>query len=258
MSNSPNPYKILGVKENATDHEIKNAYRRLAKVYHPDRCGGDKAKEAKFKEISSAYSVLGTPEKRQEYDAMKNAGFNGQGFSGANADFGDVFSSFFSGNTGNRGRNSNFSFSFGGAENPFGGFNGDGFPREVRRQRSQNTKTAAKKEKKIKAKDGSPLLLRGSHVYSEARLSLDQAILGCVYEVATLDGKAKLKIPAGTSSGVKMRLKNKGARGFNNKRGDHYITIHVDVPKNIDDKAEELFIKFMQRVKKKSKNDKPK
>jgi len=77
-------YKILGVSENASEEEIKRAYRELAKKYHPDRNPGDKAAEEKFKEINEAYGVLSDPQKRAQYDQMRKYGgaFAG-GFQGA-------------------------------------------------------------------------------------------------------------------------------------------------------------------------------
>ena len=73
MINSANkdPYEALGVKPDASQNEIKKAYRRLAKKYHPDSTGGDKAKEARFKEVSTAYDIVGDPDKRAQYDSMR-------------------------------------------------------------------------------------------------------------------------------------------------------------------------------------------
>ena len=64
----PDHYKTLGVAEGASADEIKKVYRKLAKKYHPDATGGDKAKETKFKEISEAYETLSDEQKRKEYD----------------------------------------------------------------------------------------------------------------------------------------------------------------------------------------------
>ena len=74
-------YKTLGVSKKATDEEIKKAYRKLARKYHPDRNPGDKEAEERFKEISAAHDVLADPEKRKEYDAGAGAfgGFGGGG-----------------------------------------------------------------------------------------------------------------------------------------------------------------------------------
>lgn len=90
-------YKILGIEKNASDEEIKKAFRVLAHKYHPDKEGGD---EAKFKEINEAYQVLGDAKKRAQYDQFGSAGpgfggFGGQGFGGfqgqnGNFDMGDL------------------------------------------------------------------------------------------------------------------------------------------------------------------------
>src|SRR3954466_1322201 len=101
-------YKALGVSRTATADEIKRAYRQLAKANHPDSTGGDKKKEARFKDISNAYDVLGDAKKRALYDELRasggSPGFAGRGFSYAEGagpgvfDLGDLFGQFFGGN----------------------------------------------------------------------------------------------------------------------------------------------------------------
>src|SRR3954451_14559035 len=102
-------YKTLGVSKKASDEEIKKAYRKLARQYHPDRNPDDPAAEEKFKEISAAHDVLSDPEKRKEYDSGGPFGGFGGGGQGAGpfaaggppaggfggGDFGDIFSSIF-------------------------------------------------------------------------------------------------------------------------------------------------------------------
>ena len=99
-------YEVLGVEKGADDAAIKSAYRKLAKQYHPDLHPGDKAAEAKFKEVNEAYSVLSDAEKRAAYDRYGHAAFDpsmgggggGAGFGGFGGfDMGDIFSSFFGG-----------------------------------------------------------------------------------------------------------------------------------------------------------------
>ncbi len=255
-------YAALGVSNEATPEEIKKAYRRLAKKFHPDSTGGDKAKEAKFKEISSAYDVLGDREKREQYDAFRAAprmppGFaagGGQGFDFGNLDLGDLFSQVFGGRgaPGGVGGPGNVEYRFyssdpGSMGDPFAGAPG-GQTRRRRRRRRQAEPPAPPTERKRRASDGSALVQRGDNLYSDVRVRLDQAILGAVVEVPTLSGKAHVKIPPGTSSGAKLRLKGKGARSAQGY-GDHYVTVHIDVPKKIDEKAETLLAEFMKRTR---------
>lgn len=106
-------YEVLGVGRDASDSDIKSAYRRLAKKYHPDMNPGDKEAEQKFKEVNEAYAVLSDPEKKQKYDQFGHAAFDPSmgggegggfggfgGFGGGGFDFGDIFSSFFGGGGG--------------------------------------------------------------------------------------------------------------------------------------------------------------
>ena len=118
-------YEILGVAKDATEQEIKKAYRKLAMQHHPDRNKDDKASEEKFKEASEAYEVLGDKEKKARYDqyghsAFENGGAGGgfSGFSGGSfEDLGDIFGNIF------------------GEGSPFEGFGFGGGGRQTRRVR---------------------------------------------------------------------------------------------------------------------------
>ena len=97
-------YAILGIAKDASDADIKKAYRKLARQHHPDTNSGDTASEKKFKDISEAYSVLSDPDERQQYDAIRAMGggarFAPGGAGGGNGGFEDMFGGLFTGNTG--------------------------------------------------------------------------------------------------------------------------------------------------------------
>ena len=104
MANKRDYYEVLGVNKNATEAELKKAYRKMAMKYHPDQNQGDKEAEEKFKEVNEAYEVLSDSQKRAQYDQFGHAafeqggmggggGFYGQGFD--MGDLGDIFGSMF-------------------------------------------------------------------------------------------------------------------------------------------------------------------
>ena len=126
MASKRDYYEVLGVNKNATDEELKEAYRKMAKKYHPDANPDNKAEaEAKFKEVNEAYEVLSNPQKRKMYDQFGTADPSGAGFGaggpfgGGNGyysytssdfgdfgDLGDIFSSFFGSGFGGQRTNS--------------------------------------------------------------------------------------------------------------------------------------------------------
>jgi DnaJ-class molecular chaperone len=236
-------YALLGVKETATADEVKKAYRELAKKVHPDRTGGDKAKEQRFKEISAAYEVLSDPARRQQYDAMRRGGFRAgsggmpdfsafQGIDGIEELFGSIFG-FGGGRGGKGGRVVYETRPFTGFGNPggFGGFSDASPPRPV-------------VDKVVRTAGGHELLRKGDDVHGEVEIAIDEAVLGAKVSVPTLEGNATITIPAGTSSGRKLRLRGKGVSG----RGDHYVTVKIVVPEHIDERAEELIREFAKRA----------
>jgi DnaJ-class molecular chaperone len=256
-------YKALGVSEKATADEIKKAYRKLAKANHPDSTGGDKKKESRFKDISNAYDVLGDEKKRELYDQIRAGGgnpFAGGGFAGGNPfpggsagrrvytqqgngpgvfDLGDLFQFFQGGAGGASGRRMRVDV------------DDDGGRPRASRARAED----AEFESKVKAADGTWLDVKGIDVYSDVRISFDRAILGTVATVATVDGKAEVKVPPGTASGKKLRLRGKGVPDRSGTVGDHYITVQIDVPKTLDDEDKKLLVQLVTRLRKHKTND---
>jgi DnaJ-class molecular chaperone len=231
-------YKALGVTDKATADEIKRAYRKLAKAYHPDSTGGDKAKEARFKDISNAYDVLGDSKKRALYDQIRA---NGGAMPGANP----------------FGGGATYTYSTGGGPGVFdlndlfsqffGGMGGGGRGRGGRRVEVHDDDVEV--ERKVKASDGTWLRVDGVDVHSDVRISFDRAILGTVATVATIDGKAEVKVPPGTSSGKKLRLRGKGVSDRSGRAGDHYITVQIDVPGDLDEDAKKQLIQLVTRLR---------
>lgn len=202
-------YKILGVDEKATLAEIKKAYRKLAKQYHPDKQGGNKQAEERFKEISDAYSILSDEKKRKEYDMLRSNPFAGQGgfnyqgagpggfhfeSSGGFEDISDIFSNLFGGG----GRSGS---SFFGSGVDFGDFTG--------------------------ARRRGPL--KGRDVEAEMTIPFDLAANGGESIITTGSGKrVKVKIPAGIEDGKKIRIRGQGEKpAGSGTPGDLYIIIHV-------------------------------
>ena len=194
-------YEVLGVKKDASDDEIKKAFRKLAIKYHPDKNPGDKEAEAKFKEANEAYSVLSDKTKRQRYDQFGHAGVGGAGSSAG----GNPFEGF-----NFNGQSFNFDFGgggFGGLDDILGAMFGGGF-RGVRRGRDYRTSVT---------------------------IDFEEAIFGCTKNV-TVDGEQiKLKIPAGIYDGQSIRLNGKGgpAPQEGGQRGDLYVEVRVRAHKRL-------------------------
>ncbi len=260
-------YEVLGVSRNATQAEIKKAYRRLARKYHPDVSKEPDA-EARFKQIGEAYDVLKDEEKRAAYDQMGRNWKDSGGFGGGWEDvmgggsFADFFESVFSqGGFAGGGRGG-----FGGRHAPRKGQNQQASVSISLRQAYEGTEATVRvgsgKTLKVKippgvkqgqkirlARQGGPGFAGGENgdlfikvdIQPDPHFTLDgrdieltlpiapwEAVLGAKVTVPTLDGKVQLKIPKGAQSGKKMRLKGRGMPG--NPPGDFFVTLRIVAP----------------------------
>ncbi len=190
-------YETLGVSESATQDEIKKAYRKLARKYHPDICKKKECEE-KFKEINTAYEILGDAKKRKQYDTTGDNMFNGQNFQDfyrqhKDVDLEDVLSSIFGGGFG---KSSGFSRSSG-----FGGFGFEGF-------------------------GGNRGFAPELNIHARIQVPFERAVQGGVFPINYNGETIKVKIPEGIKSGQKLRIRGKG-KSFKGQRGDLILEVEV-------------------------------
>lgn len=354
---SDDPYKVLGVKRSAADADIKKAYRRLARKYHPDFNPGDKSAENEFKKVSEAYEILSDKEKRHAYDTYGTTqmpppganpfnmggydfGVNFKGFDfsggGGPSDFSDIFSDMFNrskrsqaqSNGAKRGQDIqhtvslSFFESINGLTMPFkvdrskacdvcGGFgrvktsqkttcgncggagktkvrqgnmvfetpcqacegrglfdtkpctgcNGAGrlpFSEKITVRippgvtKGSRVKVANKGEAgQAGGPDGDLIIItnvedhefferRGDNLYCTVPITFAEAALGAKVEVPTVDGHATIKIPPGTQSGQKFRIREKGVPSRGGQHGDQFVEVLVHVPRLRDERSKEI------------------
>lgn len=327
-------YEVLGIGKQADEKEIKRAYRKLAKKYHPDMNPGDKVAEQKFKEVTEAYNVLSDKEKKKLYDQFGFAAFDeagnaradaGSGFYGGaggqggfrsgsgyqefhfeGGDMGDMFGDIF-GNMfhGNAGGHSGF-YSNGSG---FGGFGGQKGYRQQASYRGEDLHAditvgfdeaafGCDKMIHIQAADGTgvqslsvhipagiddgksvrlrgkghpgfgggengDLLLKvhiapragyerkGMDVYTTADIPFTTAVFGGEASFPTLYGNVVCKVPAGTQSGKKIRLRGKGIVSMKDPKvhGDQYVTIQIQVPTTLTAEQRQKLHEFENAMK---------
>jgi curved DNA-binding protein len=311
-------YKALGVEKGASLEDIKKAYRKLALKHHPDRNPTDKKRaEEKFKEISEAYAVLSDPEKRKQYDEFGTDAFR-QKFTQEdifrNFDINDILRGFGFGNLGGEftwqsgggGRGGRRAYTTQRRADPFGDLFGEQAygQREAPAAKDQDIEynlsitleeSVLGAEKKLALQKGSrteevnvkipagissgkklrlagkgipgpyggaagdlylniqvlphPIFSRdGDDLYVERTVSFSQACMGATIDVPTLNaGPKRLKIPAGTQSNTKIRMKGFGVPHLKGEgRGDQFVRVFVDVPKKLSARQADLIRKLSE------------
>lgn len=264
MADKRDYYEVLGVNKNATDDELKKAYRKLAKKYHPDANPDNKKEaEAKFKEVNEAYENLSDPQKRRMYDQFGhagpqgfggNSGFYSQGFEGFDVDLGDIFSSFFGGGFGGRSSRARNSGPTKGAslrydieitfEEAF-----SGVEKEISFNREETCGTC----KGSGAKPGTTVNTCSMCNGTGQVTQMQTTILGQMQTTRTCPNchgegkivtehcetcrgkgkvrkatKIKVKIPQGIDDGQTVILRGEGAAGTKGgEKGDLFITVHL-------------------------------
>src|SRR5271155_602851 len=254
-------YKVLGVERKATEAEIKSAYRKLARKFHPDVNPNNKEAEAKFKELNEAYQVISDPEKRKKYDELgadwehgvsqeemmrryarqQSAAGAGAGGGGAGADFGggdfsDFFSQFFGGGGRSSGR------SRGGAPRGFSTFDFGTEPPRAPDLRAEVGITlldaikGAKRRLDLVAEDECATC-GGSGVIAREEKQGKARVIRAAEQCPTCGGAGvvaarrtlEVTIPAGVSDGTQLRLKGQGGRAPRpDQNGDLFLTIRIE------------------------------
>ena len=287
-------YAVLGVASAASAKEIKQAYRKLAQEYHPDKNAGDDVAENRFKEVNEAYEVLGDAETRKEYDHAREMGYFVGGPGGAQqyVRVEDLM--------GGGGARAGSPFDLLGGLGDLFGRQGAVRPRDgddlaaemdlsfhdavsgTTRQLRVNGQTVKVKIPKG-VSDGARIRVRGKggpgrsggttgDLYVTVRvaahpvfgrsgknLTIDvpitfvEAALGAEIDVPTLEGKVRLRIPAGTQSNKTFRVRERGIEDAKGNRGDLLVSVSVTVPEQLTPETKEL----LQQFRLKNPNDNP-
>lgn len=272
-------YKILGIEKGASQEEIKKAFRKLAMKHHPDKGGNetkfkeineaytvlsDEKKRAQYDQFGNADFAGGFRNSSQGFGGFDFSGFsNGQG---AEFDIGDIFSQFFGGGFRRQRKGSNirvdidldFKESVLGVKKKVSFFKnrsdkktelelkipagvddgetlsvrGEGEPMEGGQPGDLYVVIHVKPHSKIKK--------QGIHLVQHLNISVSEAILGTKKEIETIDGKLKIKIPAGSNTGDVLNVRGEGIKISEHRRGDMLVALKINIPDKVSNKVKKM------------------
>ncbi|MEO8699540.1 MAG: J domain-containing protein [Kofleriaceae bacterium] len=260
-------YVVLGVSKDASEAEIKRAFRELARIHHPDMSPEDKGEA--FREINEAYDVLGTKESRSRYDRWGHPDDGSSGLSAVVDAAQDIINDVFRRRRGKqKGKDVRYTLEVTFEEAVFGASkvitipSGDGgktkeitivVPPGLKPGTVKTLKSEGESGKGGAANGDLHVMIRvaehaaferdGIDIRSEHAITFTQAALGAVIDVPTLDGPVKMRIPEGTQPGRVFRIRSRGvpqAAGTNAPRGDHLVHVQVEVPTELTARQREL------------------
>jgi DnaJ-class molecular chaperone len=263
-------YQVLGLSRDASDAEIKRAFRELARQHHPDVNPQDAGE--RFREINEAYAVLSDKESRARYDRWGHPDDGNSGFAAVVDAAQDIINDVFRRRRARqRGKDVRYTLEVTFEEAAFGADKSISLPADPADPASRPREITivvppGMKDGTVKTLrgEGEPgrggaaagdlhVLIRiaehphfhrdGADVRSEQTISFSQAALGAVLDVRTLDGEVKMRIPEGTQPGRVFRIRGRGipqAAGKNAPRGDHLVAVQVEVPTELTPRQREL------------------
>jgi molecular chaperone DnaJ len=276
-------YAVLGVKSDASAKEIKQAYRKLAQKHHPDKNPDDTTAETRFKEANEAYDVLGDPEQRKEYDHTREMGYFVGGPGGAQqyvrvedlmggrgggspfdmlGGLGDLFGrqtsrprpgedltaemhlSFHDSVSGTT-KTLNVNGQMVNVRIPKGVTDGARIRVRGRGAAGRNGGTSGDLYVTVRVADHPIFGRNGKNLTIEVPITFVEAALGAEIDVPTLEGKVRLRIPAGTQTGRTFRVREHGIEDSKGNKSDLLVSVSVTVPEHLSDESKELLQEFV-------------
>lgn len=232
-------YKILGVDRNIPQDQVREAYRKRAKLFHPDLHPNDPKAKAKFQALNEAYDVISDPEKRKKYDQYGEKWREADAFAQNGGSAGGGNGSYYWSSNGDASGGSPFeSFDFSGFGSEGGGFSSffqDLFGAKAGRSRSSRMRSTMRQNT--------------GEMNANVNIDLYTALLGGEVIIQLGNGsKIKLKVKPETQNGTKVRLRGKGYDRGDGTMGDLIITYNVKLPTNLSDKQKQCLMQMRDSI----------